>query len=105
MTGTTLPATHLQLHAGSGKGHSIPGLQVERIADHAWRVAECDSSDGITTLLGFVEKRADLYEVMQLGATFNWTSFPTLDGALEHMKSIASETMTGRTGSDLQWIR
>ncbi|MEF2977245.1 hypothetical protein [Subtercola sp. YIM 133946] len=79
------------------------GLRVEQIADHAWRVSE-GSDVPLPLLLGFVEERADGFEVMHLGDTFEWSIHNSLHEALHHLHDVAAKTEAGQVGSVLQWI-
>jgi hypothetical protein len=40
------------------------------------------------SLLGFIERKHDIYEVMQLGRGFEFFSFPSYDDAIAHFLQV-----------------
>ncbi|UFS59571.1 hypothetical protein [Subtercola endophyticus] len=76
------------------------------VCDHCWRVnaARADSA-AASEVLGFVEQRAEFaFEVMQLGRSFTWTMFPTLDEALSYLWRGSRAALAGKAAGELSWV-
>ncbi|GAB3806239.1 hypothetical protein GCM10028798_28900 [Humibacter antri] len=64
---------------------------VQRLSTTQWRV--CDrrwSNQDARCLLGFIEKKGDRFELMELGHGFHWLTFASLAEAAEHFVGQAS---------------
>lgn len=68
-------------------------IDIEQIAPHGWRICDARLPRGhANRLLGFVEKRANRYEVMQLGRGSRW--FLSMGEALVHFQGDGPENPT-----------
>ncbi|MCU1479892.1 MAG: hypothetical protein JWQ19_678 [Subtercola sp.] len=81
-----------QEHPAAGAASAVSSyrgddLLLIPVCDHCWRVnAARSDAETISEVLGFVEQRAEFaFEAMQLGRSFTWTMFPTLDQALSYL--------------------
>jgi hypothetical protein len=64
-------------------------LEVRALSGSEWRVSDRRvSPHDAFSLLGFIEKKHDVYEVMQLGRGFEFFSFPTFDEAIAHFHQV-----------------
>jgi hypothetical protein len=69
----------------SDSGIAEVDLEVLSLSEAQWRV--CDlriSEDDATRVIGFIERKQDLYEAMDVGHGFRWSTFPTLQAAIGH---------------------
>ena len=75
-------------------------LGLDQVTAHGWRVTDdrLPPRDPFR-VLGFIEYRADLFEVMQIGGGFEWHTFATLQDALAHIVSTATELAQQRIGA------
>jgi hypothetical protein len=64
-------------------------IDVQPLSASAWRIRDnrFDQQDA-RALIGFIEKKADLFEVMQLGQGFQWFTYPSLDEAIAHFARV-----------------
>ncbi|MES2092932.1 MAG: hypothetical protein V4531_03850 [Actinomycetota bacterium] len=60
-------------------------LSLTQVAAHGWLVREEPGSGAAGRLLACVEERGPDFEVMEVGGGFRWTTFPTLEKAVEHL--------------------
>jgi hypothetical protein len=64
-------------------------LEIRAISDSEWRVSDRRvSPQDAFSLLGFIEMKHGVYEVMQLGRGFEFFSFPTFDDAIAHFFQV-----------------
>jgi hypothetical protein len=64
-------------------------LEIRALSGSEWRVSDRRvSPQDAFSLLGFIEKKHDVYEVMQLGRGFEFFSFPTFDDAIAHFLQV-----------------
>lgn len=71
-------------------GPSIEDVGLERVTGHGWRVTDARlSMHDPFRVLGFIEYRAERFEVMQIGAGFEWHLFGTLQDAVAHIVRTA----------------
>jgi hypothetical protein len=61
------------------------GLQLSQVSDHAWLVRTQDTSSDLHGLVGCIEERGQRFELMQIGSNFRWSTFDSLQDALEHL--------------------
>jgi hypothetical protein len=80
-------------------------LSLESAGLHSWRVCDCRVSGGQGRFLAFIEEKNGLFEVMQLGDVFVWTSFATIDDALTHIVETAAAYVTARPDREFSWIK
>lgn len=81
-----------------GPGPEEIGL--DQVTTHGWRVTDdrLPLRDPFR-VLGFIEYQAERFEVRQIGFGFEWHSFGTLEDALAHIVSTASELAQQRIGT------
>lgn len=80
-------------------------LTLVRVTDTAWRIVDSrlsPTSEG--HLLGFVEKKGDGVELMQLSSRFIWTEFDCMRAALDHVATTFRTVASERARSELAWI-
>ncbi len=80
-------------------------LGLTPVTAHGWRVVDdrLPARDPFR-LLAFIERRGDLFEVMQLGAGFEWHEFESLDAAVAFVCETGSRLAQERMRGDLAWI-
>ena len=93
-------------------GESPPGdslvmdcVVLEQVALQGWRA--CDDRlppEHPRRLLGFVEQRDGIFEVMQLGTGFVWSTFESLEEAMRHVVRSAPALIEERLAGELNWI-
>lgn len=65
-------------------------IDVQILSMSAWRIRDKRFPEhDARALIGFIEKKADLFEVMQLGQGFQWFSYPTLAEAIAHFARVS----------------
>ncbi len=64
-------------------------LLVHPLSATEWRISNSRlSPEDAFSLLGFIEKKGDYFEAMQLGRGFEWFSFSSLQDAINHFLEI-----------------
>ena len=64
-------------------------LLVHPLSPTEWRISNSRlSPENAFSLLGFIEKKNDSFEAMQLGRGFEWFSFSTLEDAIDHFLEL-----------------
>lgn len=64
-------------------------LVVHALSGSEWRISNSRlSPEDAFSLLGFIERKGDVFEAMQLGRGFEWFSFSTLDEAIDHFLEL-----------------
>jgi hypothetical protein len=103
MTGPAAPeATFLFV----GSDSPVPDdVDLAPVTSHGWRVTDrrLPVHDPLR-LLGYIERRGDVFEVMQLGAGFEWNEFPSLVAAVEYLCRTGAGVARARLSGDLAWI-
>jgi hypothetical protein len=62
-------------------------VDVQTLSPAAWRVRDTRFSEhDARALIGFVERKGEVYEVMQLGSGFQWFRYPSLAQAVMHFR-------------------
>ena len=83
----------------------VEDLELTPVTAHGWRV-----TDGRLPLrdphrlLAFVERRGDVFEVMQLGAGFEWHEFESLEAAIMFVCATGPRYARARSQGELAWI-
>jgi hypothetical protein len=96
-------------HAGSEAIHGKPiaeGVRLELLSATQWRV--CDtrwSEHDARSLLGFIEKKDDIFEAMQLDHGFEWFTFDTLTEATAHFTNVRPDIAVPEDENILSWLR
>lgn len=79
--------------------------EVRVVALGGWRVSDSLlDADDPQRLLGFIEKRDDGFEVMQIGRDFTWTMFRTMGEAISHLLTRGRDDVAARASSELAWL-
>jgi hypothetical protein len=79
-------------------------IVTEALSPSAWRVRDARFPEhDASALIGFIERKADLYEVMQLGNGFQWFTYPSLAEAVAHFAHISPPS--GPAERVMSWIR
>jgi hypothetical protein len=89
-----------------GSDSPVPdGLELTPVTSHGWRVTDgrLPVHDPLR-LLGYIERRGDVFDVMQLGAGFEWNEFPSLVAAVEYLCRTGVGVARARPSGDLAWI-
>ena len=64
-------------------------IEVQPVAPAAWRVRDSRFPEqDARALIGFIEQKADAFEVMQLGDGFQWFIYPSLPDAIAHFARV-----------------
>jgi hypothetical protein len=75
----------LPTERGSAELRDWERIVVERLSVTQWRVCDMRWFDhDARGLRGYIEKKGDIFEAMQLGRGFEWFSFPSLEEATTH---------------------
>ncbi|MHA6669680.1 hypothetical protein ACX3O0_12505 [Homoserinimonas sp. A447] len=78
----------------SGSGTSAEDILIEPLTSDRWRI--CDrrvSEHDARGLLGYIEKKNDQFEVMQLDHGFAWFYFDSLIAATDHFTRARPEAV------------
>ncbi len=104
MTGSGAVPEATFLFAGSDAPVS-GDLQLTSVTSRGWRVTDgrLPVHDPLR-LLGYIERRADVFEVMRFGAGFEWNEFPSLVAAVEFICRTGAGVARARLSGDLAWI-
>jgi hypothetical protein len=92
------------------RGHDseADGLLIVRLqwlGASAWKVSDGRLLDeDARSLLGFIEKRGESFELMQVGATFSWLVFGSLTEALWQVMRSGEGSADDRQRGELAWI-
>lgn len=72
---------------------TLADIVVQPLSPTQWRVCDRRVPDrDARSLLGFIEKKSERYEVMQLGHGFEWFYFNSLRAATAHFAAGATRT-------------
>ncbi|GAB3039402.1 hypothetical protein GCM10027052_19440 [Parafrigoribacterium mesophilum] len=79
-------------------------IDVQSLSPSAWRICDTRFSqhDDARALIGFVEEKDGVFEVMQMGRGFEWFTYATLEDAIAHFVRV-SPPATG-TEHVLSWL-
>ena len=85
---------------------SLVDMQLTAVTSHGWRVSDARLPFGDPfRLLAFIERRGDVFEVMQLGAGFEWHEFGSMDSALAFVLVTGPRAAQERLHGELGWLR
>jgi hypothetical protein len=89
--------------AAVGSPPRAQDVVTEALSPSAWRVRDCrfPEQDGCA-LIGFIEKKDDGYEVMQLGNGFQWFTYPSFAEAVAHFVRVSPPSWSGERV--LSWV-
>ena len=79
-------------------------IVTQALSPSAWRVQDGRLPEhDASALIGFIEKKDDLYEVMQLGNGFQWFTYPSLAEAVAHFVRVSPPS--GSAERVMSWNR
>jgi hypothetical protein len=65
-------------------------IDVQTLSPEAWRVKDVRFPEhDARALIGFIEKKDDVFEVMQLGDGFQWFTYGSLSDAVDHFVRVS----------------
>lgn len=71
----------------------------------AWRVYTTEfTRENPRRLIGCIDRRGDLFELMELGDGFRWHTFASLHETLEHAALRAHDLAARRQLGELSWL-
>ncbi|MET4782885.1 hypothetical protein [Glaciihabitans sp. UYNi722] len=80
-------------------------LILEPVSPHSWRVCDSRIPEGTARrMVAFVDERAGQYDVMQIADKFVWTTFETMDSAIQHISASQAEIDHVRADGNLSWV-
>ncbi|MFM9921325.1 hypothetical protein [Lacisediminihabitans sp. H27-G8] len=84
---------------------SDEALILELVSPHSWRVCDSRVPEGTPgRMVAFVDERAGQYEVMQIADNFVWTTFETMDSAIQHVSASQAKIDHVRADGNLSWV-
>lgn len=76
--------------AASHEAPEAADIDVQALSSEAWRVRDLRFAEhDARALIGFIEKKEDVFEVMQLGGGFQWFTYPSLSDAIAHFVRVS----------------
>lgn len=87
-------------------GPSVAEVRVTAVTAHGWRISDERLPKGDPfRVLAFVEHHGDVFEVMQLGAGFEWHEFESMDAAVAFVVETGSQIAQQRFRDELSWAQ
>jgi hypothetical protein len=78
---------------------------VQQTARNSWIVRDSRVRDGGRSLLGCIDMRGELYEVMRVGDGFQWHTLSTLQEAVQNLTELAIDSGSTAVDDDFSWLR
>jgi hypothetical protein len=64
-------------------------VDVQSLSPSAWRIRDSRFPEqDARALIGFIEKKGEIFEVMQMGRGFQWFSYRTMQEAIAHFVRV-----------------
>lgn len=65
-------------------------IDVRSLSSSAWRIRDTRFPEhDARALIGFIEAKGEMFEVMQMGRGFQWFTYPTLQDAIAHFVRVS----------------
>lgn len=94
-----------QVSAAKAEPAGSNGLELEQVHQAAWRVYDTRYAQGNSHhLLGCIEQRGDVFELMEIGDSFRWHTFSSLHEALDQAALVATDLAAHKDVGESAWL-
>jgi len=98
------PSIH-EAYPGQARDQLGDALVLEQAEPSSWRVCDGRISSGDGRYLAFIERRNDVFELMQVADDFVWTGFPTMKAALAYVVETHDSLREARSSGIHSWVK
>jgi hypothetical protein len=98
-------AEQFALVAAGRRLYAEESFLVQQTSTSSWIVRDRRVRDGGRSLLGCIEMRGEVYEVMRVGDGFQWHTLSTLQEAVQNLTELAIDSGSTAVDDDFSWLR